>query len=99
GALLYDTMRTVLGERAFRRYLHDYLDRYRYQIVTTADWLEMVRELGNAELLALYEEWIVAPESHFYADGQGPPSPVRGTPTPMLDAELDAEGAPISVDQ
>lgn len=80
GALLYDTMRTILGDRPFRRYLRDYLERYRYQIVTSADWLEMIGELGNAELLVLYEEWINSPDSHFYVGGQGPPSPVIGRP-------------------
>jgi aminopeptidase N len=91
GALLYDMMRSILGERPFRRFLRDYLTRYRYQIVTTADWLEMIRELDNRELLALYEEWLVSPESHFYAGGQGPPSPVAPAPEqPDIASEIDS---------
>lgn len=60
GALLYSKIREILGDREFRRFLSGYLDQYRYQIVTTADWLDAIRALGRPELLTLYREWVEA---------------------------------------
>jgi len=39
GALLYDSIRTTLGDRPFQQFLQEYLETHRYGIVDTADWM------------------------------------------------------------
>ena len=58
GALLYERLRNILGDRQFRRFLRDYLSRNRYEIVEVADWLEALQEFENPELVRLYQQWV-----------------------------------------
>jgi aminopeptidase N len=61
GALFYDRLRTLLGDRLFRRFLRTYLDRHRYRIVGVEEWQTAVEELQKPELDTLYREWVSAP--------------------------------------
>jgi hypothetical protein len=61
GALFYDALRDTLGERQFFRFLHNYLEKHRYQIVTTADWEADLAALNNPAVDALYKAWIKQP--------------------------------------
>jgi aminopeptidase N len=73
GALFYSRLREILGDRQFRRFLRDYLERYRYQIVDVDAWRAAVAELGMPELDTLFEEWVgVAPPVQV---GSAPPTP------------------------
>lgn len=63
GALFYAQLRESLGDREFRDFLRSYLGRYRYQIVSTEDWLAELRSLDNPELLTLYREWVQPPSA------------------------------------
>ena len=63
GALFYAQLREAMGDRAFRDFLRTYLGRYRYQIVSTEDWLAELRSLDNPELLTLYREWVQPPSA------------------------------------
>ena len=58
GALFYDMLRTELGPLQFERFLKQYYERYRYQIVDTDDWRNELGLLKNERLLDLYEEWV-----------------------------------------
>ncbi len=58
GALLYDRIHTVLGERRFKRFLREYLDAYRWGIVDTDDWRAAIEALQLPELDALFREWV-----------------------------------------
>ena len=61
GALFYDTLRQALGDRRFNQFLRDYLADHRYQIVTTNQWLEAIRNLNTPEMEVLYESWVERP--------------------------------------
>ena len=60
GALFYSRMRQVLGDRRFQRFLREYLNEYRYQIVDTATWYETLGRLQLPELEMLFDEWVDA---------------------------------------
>lgn len=61
GALFYDALRDTLGERQFFRFLHNYLEKHRYRIVTTADWQADLAALNNPAVDALAKAWIKQP--------------------------------------
>lgn len=61
GALFYDKLREVLGDRRFQRFLRDYLQDYRYQIVNTATWQAELEKLQVPELDILFRNWVGAP--------------------------------------
>ncbi len=62
GALFYEELYDILGDREFREFLRNYLKTYRYQIVDTDDWLAMLEELGNPSVEPLFGQWITASE-------------------------------------
>jgi aminopeptidase N len=70
GALFYEQLRLALGDRQFKRFLQDYLRKYRYQIVDTDDWLEAVRSLQNPTLETLYTEWVEATAARLPSQSQ-----------------------------
>ncbi|MFN8488845.1 MAG: M1 family metallopeptidase [Caldilineaceae bacterium] len=59
GALLYDSIRKILGDRQFTRFLQSYLANHRYQIVDTNDWRATLRTLNNPQLDELYQNWVL----------------------------------------
>ena len=61
GALFYSQLYDALGERRFRRFLRDYLEDFRYEIVDTATWQAKLDELQLPELEALFAEWVGSP--------------------------------------
>jgi hypothetical protein len=59
GALLLRTIEQHVGRERFDAFLHAYFDRFAFQSITTADFLEFIRrELPNPVLL---DEWIYRP--------------------------------------
>lgn len=78
GALFYSQLRSVLGDRRFQRFLREYLDKHRYQIVDSGSWYEAMEMLQLPELEALFTEWV----------GDAQPTP----PTPIPDDDEDGEG-------
>jgi hypothetical protein len=80
GALLYAQMREILGDRNFRRFLRDYLNQHRYQIVDTESWRAALARLQMPVLDTLFREWIGT---------SVPPAPTP-TPTPL---EIAAPGS------
>jgi aminopeptidase N len=73
GALLYDHIHGVLGDRRFKRFLAEYLDAHRWGIVDTDDWRAAIAALQLPELDNLFREWV--------GEAARPPSPTV-TPTP-----------------
>ena len=61
GALLYAALRQTLGDRAFDKFLQDYLSRHRYQIVDSKTWLTDIQTLKNPNLNRLYRDWVQKP--------------------------------------
>lgn len=60
GALFYDTVRKTMGDPQFTRFLQDYLQKYRYQIVGSEQWLALLHALNNPALDKLYQTWVQA---------------------------------------
>ena len=58
GALFYDRMREVLGDRRFQRFVRDYLANHRYQIVDTTAWRKSLDALQLPELEMLFDDWV-----------------------------------------
>lgn len=58
GALFYDELHSVMGDRAFFTFLHSWLSDHRYQIVTSQDWLTALERMGKPELVKLYRQWV-----------------------------------------
>ena len=61
GALFYDHLRSILGEREFKQFLRGYLQRYRYKNVNSNDWLNELETLQNSQANALYAAWVRSP--------------------------------------
>ncbi len=88
GALLYERLRAILGDREFRDFLRQYLENNRYQIVDTADWLAEIQSLDTPEAEELYLRWVQA------RDQAPAPTPALSTAGVSEDADSpDAEGA------
>lgn len=62
GALLYERLRNMLGNREFRTFLRQYLEDHRYQIVDTEGWLSSIQSLNESEAEELYRQWVEAPQ-------------------------------------
>ncbi len=81
GALFYDHLRELLGDRAFRRFLRGYLEQHRYQIVDGEQWRATLAELQQPGLDALYGEWVGAAAR---PEATPLPTPAAApTPSPM----------------
>lgn len=63
GALFWDVVRDTIGVRRFDRFLQNYAQKYRWQIIDTEQWLDELRDLPDPALLTLFEEWIRQPAS------------------------------------
>ena len=61
GALLYERLRDILGEREFREFLRKYLDTHRFGIVDTEAWLAEIQALDEPEAIELYRRWVEGP--------------------------------------
>lgn len=79
GALLYSRLREELGDRRFQRFLRDYLEDFRYQIVDTQRWQARLAALQLPQLDALFEEWIGLP--------------TQPTPAPAEEGDQEPDGA------
>ena len=62
GALFYDQVRDAIGTRRFDRFMHNYLEKYRWKIVDTQTWLAELRDLPDPNLAKLFAEWIQLPK-------------------------------------
>ena len=78
GALFYDQIRDRIGSRRFDRFLHNYLEKHRWQIVDTTIWLDELRDLPDPSLVTLFQEWIRLPSPQAQAAGGQP----KATATP-----------------
>lgn len=82
GALFYDSIRQTLGGRRFKRFLRNYFDAHRYDIVTTDVWLQEIHALNTPALEVLYEQWVRRPQ----------PTPlIAPTPIPAVDTNASAQ--------
>jgi len=63
GALFYDQVYDLLGEKEFQRLIQTYFQNYRYQIVTTQSWLDIIEGFENPTLNQLYQDWIEGKKS------------------------------------
>jgi hypothetical protein len=61
GAIFWEIVRARVGERQFDRFLRSYVERYRWQIVDTEQWLNELNTLSDPALFTLFEEWIRQP--------------------------------------
>jgi hypothetical protein len=88
GALLYRRLRNILGDREFRDFLRQYLDRHRYEIVNVDDWLVEIQALEEQEADELYRRWVEAPPAIV---------PLVDVDEQVADeADLPAEATPIA---
>ena len=58
GALFYDALRQGLGDVTFEKFLQEYVQDYRYQIVGPEDILKLARKFNPTVVDRLYQEWI-----------------------------------------
>jgi hypothetical protein len=61
GARFYQEIRETIGDQAFQSFIQAYLAKYRYQIVTGADFWETLREYTDADLSSIQEEYFASP--------------------------------------
>ena len=62
GAWTLHALRLTVGDEAFLEILRTYYDRFKYSTASTADFLEVVREIGGAEAAELTNAWLTDPE-------------------------------------
>jgi len=61
GALLLHALRVALGDDLFFDVLQTYSSRYRYQSVTTDDFIAVAEEVSGRELSAFFDAWLYDP--------------------------------------
>lgn len=59
-ALFFDALYQALGRDAYLKVLRTFIDRYRFQTPTPADFLAVVREVGGIDPQPFYEQWILS---------------------------------------
>ncbi len=58
GALFFATLRDELGPARFETLLRTYLNRYRWQIATPAEFQALAEEVAGKDLDGLFNEWV-----------------------------------------
>lgn len=58
GALFFAALRDELGPAQFETLLRTYLDRYRWQIATPAEFQALAEEVAGKDLDGLFNEWV-----------------------------------------
>lgn len=58
GSLVFETLRYVVGEDAFRRILHEYFDRYHFRHVTESDFRKVAEEVSGQDLGWFFQTWL-----------------------------------------
>lgn len=58
GALFFDALRSKLGDETFFAFLQDYLQSYRYQIATAADFQATAESSCSCDLGTLFDLWV-----------------------------------------
>ncbi len=61
GAMFYQDLREAIGDDAFFSFLRDYVSTYKYEIVTTQEFWQMLRTYTDVDLTALYDEYFLTP--------------------------------------
>jgi hypothetical protein len=61
GALFLYELRETIGDEAFFEFLRNYINKFRYKIVTSKDFWETLREYTDADLSAIQEEYFATP--------------------------------------
>jgi aminopeptidase N len=61
GALFYRQLCKELGDELFFASLQEYFQRFKYQVATTEDLLEIFEEISGRNLEDLYDQWLFAP--------------------------------------
>lgn len=59
-ALFFDALRKKLGEDGYRAVLREYVARYRWQIATPRDLLQVAESVSGQDLDGLYNRWILS---------------------------------------
>jgi len=57
GALMFTAMEEVMGEKAFKQFFQDYVEKYRWQVVEPEDLLNTAEETCDCDLSAIYTQW------------------------------------------
>jgi aminopeptidase N len=58
GALFFATLRDAIGSETFNRLLRTYLERYRWETATPADFQALAEEVSGRDLEALFSQWV-----------------------------------------
>jgi hypothetical protein len=58
GALFFATLRDEIGPETFSNLLRTYLERYRWEMATPADFQALAEELSGRDLDALWMKWV-----------------------------------------
>jgi aminopeptidase N len=61
GALFHRDLREIMGDEAYFAFLKDYVQTYKYELVTKPDFLNMLASYTSADLTALYTEYFQYP--------------------------------------
>ncbi len=59
-ALFFDALYQALGRDAYLKVLQTYIDRYRFQTPSPADFLAVVKEVGGIDPEPFYRQWILS---------------------------------------
>jgi aminopeptidase N len=63
GALFFATLRDEIGPETFSNLLRTYLERYRWEMATPADFQALAEEVSGKDLEALFTKWVVGKET------------------------------------
>jgi aminopeptidase N len=59
GALFFHALHQAVGDPVYRAIMREYLQQYRYDIATPADFLRLAEAVSGQDLDPLYQEWVL----------------------------------------
>jgi hypothetical protein len=59
GALFFHALHQAVGDQVYRAIMREYLQQYRYDIATPADFLRLAEAVSGQDLDPLYQEWVL----------------------------------------
>jgi hypothetical protein len=89
GALFFATLRDEIGPETFKKLLQTYLERYRWEIATPADFQALAEEVSGRDLDALFAQWVegkgqteTLADTHLDNSSQGRVNPAKEAARP-----------------
>ncbi|MDD2481586.1 MAG: M1 family aminopeptidase, partial [Lutispora sp.] len=62
GAQIHNELRKMLGDDTFLKIVRTYVEKYKFRIATTDDFIKVCEEVSGKDLTEFFKPWIVGGE-------------------------------------